>query len=201
MFIKFLSTKFIIQRGRVEAGVFLSSTGILNCQITSVAWTCVILSSWMSPANISIMPSINIHKKPKVLIDLLALLSFCSIAIRFRVTRYFATSAPNDPKMTLNTKMSKIHHILVTITPNTQLPAPFCFTASFFPYTGHFEPGPLNDSLKTLKEGLKGTTYMLQLQYPWLLNFSLLHFTASPFRDRCHFWDTCTEWSQTDFES
>ncbi len=48
---------------------------------------------------------------------------FRSKASRFRVTCHFGTSAPNDSKMTLNTKRSKVFHILhitTTCTPVSQ---------------------------------------------------------------------------------
>ncbi len=39
---------------------------------------------------------------------------FRSTTSLFRVTGHFETSALNDPKMTLNTTMSKVHQIRVT---------------------------------------------------------------------------------------
>ena len=43
------------------------------------------------------------------------------ISIRFALTCHFETSVPNDPKIILNTKRSKVPHIHVTGTPESQI--------------------------------------------------------------------------------
>ena len=45
---------------------------------------------------------------------------FSSTAIYFRDTGDFETSAPNEPKMTLNTKRPKVLHMHITTTPPPQ---------------------------------------------------------------------------------
>ena len=58
------------------------------------------------------------------------------MAAHFRVTGHFeiSTSAPNDPKMTLNTKRSKIRHIHVhvTTTPDSQMSLCFALWPASF---------------------------------------------------------------------
>ena len=83
------------------------------------------------------------------------------------VIGHFEISAPNDPKMTLNTKRSKISHIHVTGTPPRPVPifTPFRSTGLRFSVTGHFDtiaPKWLQKDREHKK--VKGTpTYMLQV--------------------------------------
>ncbi len=51
---------------------------------------------------------------------------------RFWVTGHFEISAPNDPKITFNTKRSKVPHMHVAATPEPQISPPFCSMASGF---------------------------------------------------------------------
>ncbi len=65
----------------------------------------------------------------------------CSTTSRFGVTGHSETNAPNDPKLTFNTKRSKVHvpHICITyyvLVPNV---TPFRSRSSRFRFTGHFE--------------------------------------------------------------
>ncbi len=65
------------------------------------------------------------------------------------VTGHFETSAPNDPKMNLNTKRSKVPHIHGTNYPWVPDFTPFRCTASCFQVTGHFETSAAIDPKMT----------------------------------------------------
>ena len=56
---------------------------------------------------------------------------------------------PNDPKMILNTKRSKVPHIDTATTLSPKLHS-VCSTASHFWVTGHFKTSALNDHKMTL---------------------------------------------------
>ncbi len=86
---------------------------------------------------------------------------FCSTASRFSGTDHFETSAPNDPKMTFNTKRSR-HPTCVCYNyprvpiytcynyPRVPNFTPFHSTTSCFRVTGHFKIRTLNEPKMTL---------------------------------------------------
>ena len=126
---------------------------------------------------------------------------FHSMASHFSVTHHFEIGGPNDPKMTLKTKRSKVLHIHVTITPKSQIslrvalwPAVFTLQAIFKQVHQITPKWPL-----TLK-GQRYPIYMLQL--PLLPNCSLFCCTAGCFQVKGYrpFWDKCTELTQNGIE-
>ncbi len=60
---------------------------------------------------------------------------FCSMTSCFRVIGHFETSAPNDPRMTLNTARSKVHYICVTSVPKSQISLCFDLRPAVFKMT------------------------------------------------------------------
>ncbi len=69
---------------------------------------------------------------------------FCSTASRCSITGHFETSAPNDPKMSLSTKRSKVPIYVLQLNRSPHFTR-FCFMASHFSVTGNFETSALND--------------------------------------------------------
>ena len=55
-----------------------------------------------------------------------------STASHVRVTGHFETGELNDPQMTLNTKMSKVPHIYVATTPESQVLLHFALHPTVF---------------------------------------------------------------------
>ncbi len=113
---------------------------------------------------------------------------FRSMASRFRVTGHLATSAQNEPKIALNTK------VICTLSSR------FLSLASCLQGTVHFDTSVLNDPKMALNtKGAKTLPYKYD-NYPWLLNFtfSLYGQPSSSYRP---FWHKCTNWPQNDIDT
>ncbi len=99
----------------------------------------------------------------------------------FGVTGLFHTSAPNNPKMTLDAINVKGTPYVCYCCPGVPNFTPLRSTTSRFEGTGHFETSAPND-LEPYK--IKGIPYMCY-QYPRVPNFRPLRSTMS--RVTCHF--------------
>ncbi len=97
----------------------------------------------------------------------------------FSSNRPFETTAQNDPKMTVNTKRSKVPHIHVITTPESQNSLRFPYGQPVSSYMS-FETSAPNDLKMTLNT--KGQKYFTCYNYPRLPNFTSYLFTASRFR-------------------
>ncbi len=103
------------------------------------------------------------------------------------------------PKMTLNTKRSKLPHTHVYNYPNRVANFTlFHSTARSFRVTGHFEISALNDPKMTLNTKRSEVPH-IHVTTTWSQKFHSILLYGQPFPSYRPFWDKCIEWPEMTF--